>query len=368
MPHQNDVLFLVVQYLQAKGFYTSSLALQQESGLDVAWLRGYSHEVALLRRWVFAGDVKRARSLLQPLTILTKLKCFECLVTLFRDPVGEDENNVFKYIAMPKLQLIALIHDAVLFHRQTGDETAQDCISMKCSVYEDDLVDKEDEIELLRLDEPFGQIPVEKYEIVPAKVANVTHSVEWMNLQRKQRNPLVSSVNFGRHQPQDTFKVREFEEEPLLETINVATSCDFDANETVDAAVSCDVEMIDTAVSCELDVKETADAAVSCEPEITKTVDAGVNCGPDEWTDAATQTENFQKINENEDECLLKDRECNGKVEEQHERHSNSSFGESIGHHFQPNDRFQPNREEHQSDHEQMNIATRFGGKYWSPL
>ncbi|EGZ10348.1 hypothetical protein PHYSODRAFT_443985, partial [Phytophthora sojae] len=115
MPHHTDVLYLIAQYLQAKGLYSSSLALQQESGLDVTWLRGSSRELALLRRWVFEGDVQRARALLLPLQGLDELKCFERLVPLFRAPVDAEERDVFKYVAMPKLQLAGLIHDAVLF-------------------------------------------------------------------------------------------------------------------------------------------------------------------------------------------------------------------------------------------------------------
>eukprot|EP00644_Phytophthora_capsici_P007440 jgi/Phyca11/112022/e_gw1.21.597.1 len=115
VPHHNDVLFLVAQYLQAKGLYASSLALQQESGLDVSWLYGSSREIALLRRWVFAGDVCRARALLSPLQGVSDLRCFERLVRLFRAPVEKEESEVFKYVTMPELQLSALIHDAVLF-------------------------------------------------------------------------------------------------------------------------------------------------------------------------------------------------------------------------------------------------------------
>ncbi|EEY59904.1 uncharacterized protein PITG_13053 [Phytophthora infestans T30-4] len=114
MPQHNDVLYLVAQYLQAAGLYASSLVLQEESGLDVTWLRGYSHEVALLRRWIFAGDVTRARALLQPLTTFSDLKCFESLVPLFRAPVDTSESDVFKYVAMPKLQLKGL-HFSVVY-------------------------------------------------------------------------------------------------------------------------------------------------------------------------------------------------------------------------------------------------------------
>ncbi|KAG6954332.1 hypothetical protein JG687_00011860 [Phytophthora cactorum] len=323
MPHQNDVLYLIAQYLQATGLYASSLALQQESGLDVTWLRGSSHEVALLRRWIFAGDVTRARALLQPLTTLNdvseelkaallaldelevsiktqlrgatqsrlaqaKLKCFEKLVPLFRAPVDGDESDVFKYVTMPKLQLMGLVRDALQFHRQVGDGTARSCISLPCIGEE---VVEQDESEILLLDEPHGEVSIEELAVAP-EVLSVAHSMERAMWQKRQRNPMALSTNLGR------FQWLEDSEEEV------------DGRETADAAVSCEVyvkEMIDAAVSCGLDIKETADAGVNCTPEEKETVDVAVSCGPNEWSDVATQTGNLQQLDEKNEEPALKE-------------------------------------------------------------
>ncbi|KAG7385213.1 WD repeat-containing protein 47 [Phytophthora pseudosyringae] len=359
-PQHTDVLYLVAQYLQAKGFFASSLALQQESGLDVTWLRGSSREVALLRRWVFAGDVQRARALLQPLASLSdvskemqaallaldelevlmktpsrggandpqqsrlakaKLRCFETLVPLFRAPVGEGEGDVFKYVAAPKTQLVGLIHDAVLFHRQTGDDTARDCISVTCGGKEEEAAEGDHgHSELLLLDEPHGEVSLEEYDFIPTVVESVARSVEWTRWRRKRRNPMALSVNLSNRQwleegsgGEDEFDAGVDEEERFFipdvkETADAAVNCDLDVQETFDAAVSCELdvkETADAAVSCRPDVKQTADVAVSCRPKERQTADAAVSCGPNEWSDVATQTENLQYFYEKEEEVAL---------------------------------------------------------------
>lgn len=62
-----DILFLIVRHLRACGLSASAMALLHESGVDTAWLCGPAPELRLLRDWVFAGDFKRVRSLLEPL-------------------------------------------------------------------------------------------------------------------------------------------------------------------------------------------------------------------------------------------------------------------------------------------------------------
>ncbi|ETO74831.1 hypothetical protein F444_09513 [Phytophthora nicotianae P1976] len=343
MPRHNDVLYLVAQYLQATGLYASSLALQQESGLDVTWLRGGLHEVALLRRWVFAGDVTRARALLQPLKSINevseeftaallaldeleilmktqfrgdtqsrlaqvKLKCFEKLVPLFRAPVDVDESDVFKYVAMPKLQLVGLIRDAVLFHRQIGDGTARDCISVT-SIGEDIASEEEhDGNEILLLDKRHNEVLIEETAVVPED-QSVAHSVEWTMWQKQQRNPMAFSMNL------DRFQWQEDDSEGIDE--------DFiqDVKETADAAVSCEIDvkiMVDATVSCELDTKETVDAGVNCAPEEKKTADVAVSCGSDACSDVATQTESIPPLGEIVEEHTVKDNNCGERVDDIH--------------------------------------------------
>ncbi|KAF4137592.1 WD domain G-beta repeat domain-containing protein [Phytophthora infestans] len=320
MPQHNDVLYLVAQYLQAAGLYASSLVLQEESGLDVTWLRGYSHEVALLRRWIFAGDVTRARALLQPLTTFSdvsnelktallaldeleimiktrfrgdttrlaqaKLKCFESLVPLFRAPVDTSESDVFKYVAMPKLQLKGLIRDALNFHMQDSGDTARDCVSVSCTDVETVHKEEHDNSEMLILDEPHLDVNIEEDKDVPG----VAHSVErW---QKRQRNLLALSMNLSGVQWQEDSGEVDGEEHEGHSIENT--------KETADAAVNCELdlkEMVDVTVSCALDVKNTVDAGVNCTPEKKETADVAVSCGPNEWSDVATQTDTFNENN-----------------------------------------------------------------------
>ncbi|KAE8890454.1 hypothetical protein PF005_g9541 [Phytophthora fragariae] len=341
MPHHTDVLYLIAQYLQAKGLHASSLALQQESGLDVTWLRGASQELALLRRWVFDGDVQRARALLLPLQSLdevpgeleaaqlaldelqvlmvqtrgeksssfksrlagAKLKCFESLVPMFRAPVDADESDVFKYVAMPKLQLVGLIHDAVLFHRQSGDDTAQGCISVACSVNEYDKTDEKDgeNDEMLLLDR---SVVVDHYS---AEVDSAAHSVDWSSGRSRQQNSMALSMSLRTHQWMED-QGDEGSEVDLKETVDVAVSCRPEIKETADAAVSCRPE-----------VKETADAAVSCHPDIKETAEIGVSCGANAWSEVATQTELLNHLDDGEEQrCLTKDSENNGGEKDEH--------------------------------------------------
>ncbi|GAB9472056.1 Wd40 repeat protein [Globisporangium polare] len=62
-----DLLFLIVKHLRLCGLSASAMALLRESEVDTAWLCGPSREMQLLREWVFAGDLARAKTLLQPL-------------------------------------------------------------------------------------------------------------------------------------------------------------------------------------------------------------------------------------------------------------------------------------------------------------
>ncbi|KAL3665011.1 hypothetical protein V7S43_010186 [Phytophthora oleae] len=342
MPHHNDVLYLVAQYLQAKGLYASSLALQQESGLDVSWLRGSSREIALLRRWLFAGDVARARALLKPLQGLSdvseemkaallaldelevlvktqsqrqersrlakgKLRCFDSLVHLFRTPVEKEESQVFKYVAMPELQLIALIHDAVLFHRQTGNDTARDCISVRCSGYEAVTDRENEECDLLLLDESSHDASAEC--AVALEAEGVTRSEEWPNWGKQHQNPMALSMNLSKLHIGGVGAEAELNCVPgVKKGVDAAVSCEIDRKETVDVAVSCGLdakETVDAAVSCGLDVKETMDVAVDCKPVEKQTSDVAVNCEPTEWRNGATQTDNLQYLDQKEEKQAL---------------------------------------------------------------
>ncbi|KAK1946850.1 WD repeat-containing protein 47 [Phytophthora citrophthora] len=340
LPRHSDVLYLVVKYLQANGLYASSLALQQESGLDVSWLRGSSREIALLRHWLFAGDVTRARALLSPLQGLDevseemkaalmaldelevlmktqpqhsrlakeKLRCFESLVRLFRAPVEKEESEVFKYVAMPELQLGALIHDAVLFHRQTGDDTARDCISVRCSGYENGMEQREEGYNLLLLDELLYEDSAEC--AIPLKAESVVRSEEWPNGAIKQRNPMVVSVNLGRQHINCVGAADQLNRFPdEKKSVDVAVNCEIDRKETADVAVSCELDTkvtVDAGVSC---VTETVDTAVDCKPVERQTSDAAVNCEPTERHDGGTQTDNLPQ---EEAEHILEDGSCNG--------------------------------------------------------
>ncbi|KAJ8569259.1 hypothetical protein ON010_g6003 [Phytophthora cinnamomi] len=319
MPHHTDVLYLIAQYLQAKGLYSSSLALQQESGLDVTWLRGSTRELALLRQWVFDGDVQRARALLLPLQSLdevphelqtarlaldelellmvqtragitsrdksrlarAKLKCFERLVPLFRAPVGGEESDVFKYVIMPKLQLVGLIHDAVLFHRQSGDYRAHDCISVACSVHEYDNTGEKDEgkDEPLVLDAPSDSVLLRENDHYSTEIDSVAHSVDWSRWRGRQLNSLALSMSLRKDQwieGQERDNQSDWEVD-VKEAADAAVSCELQIKETADAAVSCRPEVKDMAVNCQQNIKENAEVAVGC--------------GTNEWSEAATQTE-----------------------------------------------------------------------------
>ncbi|GMF18824.1 unnamed protein product [Phytophthora fragariaefolia] len=321
MPHHTDILYLIAQYLQAKGLYSSSLALQRESGLDVTWLRGSSRELALLRRWVFDGDVQRARALLLPLQSLdevpdemqaawraldelevlvvqsasekeirksrlarAKLKCFEKLVPLFREPVGIEESGVFKYVAMPKLQLARLIHDAVLYHQQGGGDTTRDCILVACNIGEYEDIPEEIDDPLV-LDNSQDSILLGKNGYNSTEIDGVGHSVDCSSWRNQQQSPL--SMSLREHQwmgNQEYGENMQSDEEIIIPvvrgTVDVAVSCKPEVKETVDVAVSCKPE-----------VKETIDAAVSCHPAIKETAEIAISCGPNEWSDMATQTE-----------------------------------------------------------------------------
>ncbi|KAG7395307.1 WD repeat-containing protein 47 [Phytophthora boehmeriae] len=343
VPCHADVLFLIVQYLQAMGLYSSSLVLQQESGVDVTWLRGVSHELALLRRWVFAGDVKRARALLKPLQSLdvvpnelvdarlaldeldvllmkpqrdqdqsrlaqAKLKCFEKLVLLFRAPVGETESNVFKYVAMPKLQLVGLVRDAVLFHCQNSNATAKDCISVKCTVNGIDVVEVENMASLLFLDKPGG-----KNEHVPISSKPLTQSVDWSNkLHRRPHNPMAQSVSLSQtrwqedngemeamhnsHEGTESVKTKETADAAVGTEIMVADVAVGSEIMVADVAVGSEIKTIDASVGSEIETASvavgskvaTADVAVDCVPEA---VDIAVSCEPENGNEATTQTD-----------------------------------------------------------------------------
>jgi len=312
MPRHHDVLYLVVRYLQAEGLFSSALMLQQESGLDVTWLRGPARELALLRRWVFDGDVARARAMLQPLESVggefeaarlaldelevvlratrsrgkpgwasrlsnTKAKCFETMVPLFRAPIDADESEVLKYVAMPALQLVGLIHDAVLFHRQCGDD-AHDCISVVCSATASDGKDSEgEEVDLLLLDR---RLEVRGFEYEQA--VDTARSVDWTRQRRRRQNSVLSMSTSNRPWFEDGSSGGEADEmiEEGVARRNVSI-----VKETADAAVSCMPEE-----------KETVDVAVNCEPEEKETTDGAVNCGPDGWSHAATQTESADSL------------------------------------------------------------------------
>ncbi|KAL4123750.1 hypothetical protein PRIC2_009598 [Phytophthora ramorum] len=307
IPCHPDVLYLIAQYLQARGLFASSLALQQESGLDVTWLRGSSRELTLLRRWIFDGDVDRARALLRPLQndsvgpeemeaallaldelqvlvmktlgggstqerarlAKAKLKCFEKLVPLFRAPVDEMETDIFKYVAMPKLQLVGLIHDAVLFHRQNGDNTG-DCISVVCDVNEVQAADGEEEGgELLLLEMPRDGESVGGCGLDVEGTDSVARSVDWTSSRSRRRNPMALSVSLRR---------RQWGED----------EGDADTDEWTEEV--------------EERLKEGDERSGT--PDVKETVDVAVSCGLEEWSDVATQTEGFslQCLDEKADE------------------------------------------------------------------
>ncbi|KAL7686448.1 putative WD repeat-containing protein [Plasmopara halstedii] len=324
MPCHNNVLYLIVQFLETNGLYASSLALQQESGVDPSWLRGVSHEVALLRRWVFAGDVKRARALLLPLATVdfvseelktalsalneldmvmkselqdsmhsrlaqAKLNCFRKLVPLFRGPFSMEESDVQNYVAMPKDQLLGLIDDAIRLHRQKGENAAQNCITVACNSYDKVTVGREQEVsDILLIDTPHDVVASEENSIV-----SVGHSAEWMTLLKKQHNPIALSIQLSTSQWQGVGGYIDGEDtKNEMSTADVAVSCEIDVKEVQDAAVNCG-----------LNVKELIDVGVSCRLE-SKTVDAAVNCESIEWKSEAIQTESVQVINKDENQVL----------------------------------------------------------------
>ncbi|KAF1328214.1 Wd40 repeat protein, partial [Globisporangium splendens] len=144
--------------------------------VDTSWLCGASHEMHLLREWVFAGDFGKARAFLKPLAnVLTeseyaaalrvvethqnmetlygesmplahghpgrrgewnvheaRLQCFEDLVPFFRGEI-EPEDDEYKYLVMPSEQLMCLLQDAATYNNRklpaTGAEPL-DCISI----------------------------------------------------------------------------------------------------------------------------------------------------------------------------------------------------------------------------------------------
>ncbi|GMF31211.1 unnamed protein product [Phytophthora lilii] len=310
MPHHRDVLFLIAQYLQARGLFASSLALQQESGLDVTWLRGPSRELALLRRWIFNGDVKRARAMLHPLQNLdefseelqaaqlalneleglmmkplekatrsqiaeAKLLCFSKMVPLFRVDVDPDEVDVFKYVAMPRLQLARLIGDAMLFHQQCGD-TVQDCISETCGESEE--TTKDDEYgELLLLDKSLEDVSVKALDLHSEKDEEVAHSVDWTSSKIRRQPFVACSINLSALKLQETSI-----EDEVVEMV-----------ETKECAVQVHIEIEES-----LTVKEDGK-----HPDVKETADVAVSCGPD----VATQTEHFSLhcVNERYEESVL---------------------------------------------------------------
>ncbi|RLN75008.1 hypothetical protein BBJ28_00015414 [Nothophytophthora sp. Chile5] len=279
-----DVLFLVARYLQARGLFASALALQQESGVDCCWLRGGCREVALLRRWVFAGDVARVRAFLRPLRRLeelaevdralqelqllqsdeetdatrlaaAKLRCFERLVPLFRTPVDPQERDVFKYVAVSDLQLLRLLEDAVRFHRVGGNNTATDCVSVVCGVRSDGQEEQE-ELETKRSSPLYLETPRTcSDERLLTEAGDLARSADWTRGRSHRQNPLALSMAVGGRQRREEAEEEEAEDGPVVE--NVAE-------------------------------------------QMTETVDVGVGCGSMEGCDVATQTEQPQ---ETDSEC-----------------------------------------------------------------
>lgn len=362
MPCHNNVLYLIANYLEANGLYASSLALQQESGVDIHWLRGRSREVALLRRWIYAGDIKRARALLLPLATLSdvskelqtallaldelemamktligdnkqsrqaqaKLECFKNIVPLFRNPINKDESDVFTYVAMPQNQLLGLIDDAVQFHRQMESNMAQYCISVICSGY-DRLADEKEQVasDNLLLDSFHDVGACEENQFFFKEDDRVSHSVEWTPLHNKQQNAMAQSVDFNNYLMQEIGGIIDEKEQAFYEnekeTADIAVSCEIDVKkEVTDAAVSCGLdcketvnvgvscglepkEMIDVEVSCKLDFKEMFDVEVSCGLQMTETVDIAVSCEPIESNDVAIQTDHVQQSMEKDEKLV----------------------------------------------------------------
>ncbi|RLN20645.1 hypothetical protein BBJ28_00012469 [Nothophytophthora sp. Chile5] len=280
-----DVLFLVTRYLQARGLFASALALQQESGVDCCWLRGGCRELALLRRWVFAGDVARVRAFLRPLRRLeavqeltevdralqelqllqndeetdaarlaaAKLRCFERLVPLFRAPIDPQERDVFKYVAVSDLQLLRLLDDAVRFHRVGGNDTATDCVSVDCGARSDGQEEQEG-LEMKRSSPLYLETPRTcSDERLLTEAGDLARSADWTRGRSHRQNPLALSMAVGGRQRRE--QDEEAEDEHVVENV---------------------------------------------EERMAETVDVGVGCASMEGCDAATQTEQPQ---ETDSEC-----------------------------------------------------------------
>ncbi|EQC28878.1 hypothetical protein SDRG_13388 [Saprolegnia diclina VS20] len=63
----DDVLFLILHYLESTGLFATTVALLLESGLDHRWLCGPSRAMAQLRAYILRGEFALALALLEPL-------------------------------------------------------------------------------------------------------------------------------------------------------------------------------------------------------------------------------------------------------------------------------------------------------------
>ncbi|OQR98844.1 hypothetical protein ACHHYP_07732 [Achlya hypogyna] len=67
MADHDDILFLIIDYLQRTALFDSASQLQLESGIDPVWLCGPNAAVAQLRTYILQGEFELALELLVPL-------------------------------------------------------------------------------------------------------------------------------------------------------------------------------------------------------------------------------------------------------------------------------------------------------------
>jgi hypothetical protein len=86
-----------------------------------------------------------------------RLRCFESLVPLFRDAIGDDDEES-KYLAMPQRQLVALLKDALLLHQERSGVGDHDIVTVVPVSDDAQLIEDESTASSLRLVEPENDI------------------------------------------------------------------------------------------------------------------------------------------------------------------------------------------------------------------
>ncbi|KAJ0402282.1 hypothetical protein P43SY_002906 [Pythium insidiosum] len=128
-----------------------------------------------------------------------RLQLYERLVRLLRDDI-EIEDEEHKFLAMPRRQLVSLLNDALLLHRQRDGPTARDYVSVQALSGDVAVRDPANESLLTSSEDSF----------LCGGARSVDLSLCPEDLMPRRQNPLVMSMNWKRSgRPRETTKTSQ---------------------------------------------------------------------------------------------------------------------------------------------------------------